>query len=87
MYIARAVREMSPPRYLLPEAAKRAGVSVSTLKRWVRRGTFVPQETREFGSIAVPLFLPEDIPALIALRKASRPGPKKKEDADGSQGT
>lgn len=76
MHITRMVREMNPPRYTMHEAAKLAGVSVSTLKRW-KSGAFVPTESRTFGKIVVDLYTPEDIPVLIAIKKTNRPGRKK----------
>ena len=80
MYITRMVREMVPTRYTKEETAKLVGVSVSTIKRWKDNETFVPAESRTFGTIVVDLYTPEDIPVLQAIKKASRPGRKRKHD-------
>lgn len=80
MNITRLVREMNPPRYTIHEAARLAGLSHSTLKRWRKDGIFVPVESRQFGQWEVALYRPEDIPALIQLKKTRKRGPKPKED-------
>jgi len=78
MHITRMVEEMDPRRFTTQEAARLAGVSFSTLKRW-KSGLFVPKEWRLFGTITVDLYRPEDIPVLIQIRNSNHPGRKRRE--------
>jgi hypothetical protein len=87
MYINRMIREMVPVRYTKEEAARLVGVSLSTIKRWKGSKLFVPTETKEFGSIIVDLYTPEDIPVLQAIKRASKPGRKKKRNAEEGSST
>ena len=59
--IGEAVSQMDPPRYLVGDAAALIRRSVDTLERWRDEGILIPSDARQFGSLVVFLYTPEDI--------------------------
>lgn len=76
MRISEVVEAMSPPRYTVSQAAVLVGKSVDTLKRWRRNDVHRPSDRRQFGSLSVDLYTPEDIVAMRKIAKTMKPGPK-----------
>lgn len=59
--IGEAVSQMDPPRYLVGDAAALIRRSVDTLERWRDEGILIPSDARQFGSLVVFLYTPDDI--------------------------
>ena len=76
MKINEAVRAMHPPRYTVSQAADLVGRDVDTLKRWKRKGVYVPTERQKFGSLDVDLYNDDDIAAMRRIAKEMKPGRK-----------
>lgn len=69
------VRQLHPPRYTRSQAAELVGRNLDTLKRWKRKGIYVPSESRVFGQLVVDLYTDEDIQEMRKIAKGMKPGP------------
>lgn len=67
--ISELVRQMTPVRYTVKEAARKTGISEDTLTRWRKTAKYVPSDARKFGELLVWLYSDEDIVALKRMAK------------------
>ena len=74
MRINEAVRNMTPPRYTRTQAAALVGRSVDTVVRWRDEGIYQPSETKQFGTLVVDLYTPDDITEMRKIARTMKPG-------------
>lgn len=76
MKINEAVHAMRPPRYTISQAADLVGKDADTLRRWMRKGIYVPHERVTFGTLNVVVYTKADITAMKKIARELKPGRK-----------
>lgn len=64
--------KVPPGMYLVSQLAKRTGVSVTTLKRWMKEGDLIPKSKKPYGQTLVNLFSEESVEEVIEISKKKR---------------